>query len=92
MATEHLGLCKPGEGGRLVEEGATTVGGRIPVNPSGGLLSRGEPVGASGLAQVAEITWQLRGEAGARQVEGAKVGLTHTLGAGGNCAVMILVK
>ena len=77
---EALGLCEPGEGGRFVEEGHTTLGGRIPVNVSGGLLSRGHPLGATGVAQVAEIVTQLRGEAGSRQVLGAKVGLAHCMG------------
>lgn len=77
---EALGFCKPGDGGKLVEDGHTKLGGRLPVNASGGLLSRGHPVGASGLVQVAEIVTQLRGEAGARQVEGARVGLTHNMG------------
>jgi acetyl-CoA acetyltransferase len=89
ISTEELGLCAPGEGGELVESGATTLGGRIPVNPSGGLLSKGEPVGASGLGQVFEIVQQLRGTCGRRQVDGARVGLTHALGAGGNCSVLI---
>src|SRR5262249_23613257 len=74
---EELGLCKPGEGGRLVDKGVTALGGRIPVNPSGGLLAKGHPVGATGVAQIAEIFWQLRGEAGKRQGEGAKIGLTQ---------------
>ena len=82
---EALGLCPPGEGGRLVEGGHTALGGRIPVNPSGGLLSRGHPVGATGVAQVIEIVTQLRSEAGPRQVEGAKVGLAHCMG-GDNAA------
>jgi len=77
---EELGFCKPGEGGRLVDEGITTLGGRLPVNPSGGLLAKGHPVGATGVAQIAEIFWQLRGEAGKRQVERAKVGLTENGG------------
>lgn len=77
---EGLGLCPPGEGGRLVDEGITELGGRLPVNPSGGLLSKGHPVGASGVAQVAEVVWQLRGEAGERQVGGARVGLTQMMG------------
>jgi len=77
---EDLGFCKPGEGGRLVDEGVTTLGGRLPVNPSGGLLAKGHPVGATGVAQIAEIFWQLRGEAGKRQVEGARVGLTENGG------------
>lgn len=87
---EELRLCPPGEGGRMVESGESWIGGRLPVNPSGGLLSRGEPVGASGLGQVAEAVWQLRGAAGPRQVEGARIALTHTLGAGGNACVILL--
>ena len=77
---EELGFCKHGEGGRLIDEGATELSGRIPVNPSGGLLAKGHPVGATGVAQIAEIFWQLRGEAGKRQVQGAKVGLTENGG------------
>lgn len=77
---EALGLCPPGEGGRLAAEGHTALGGRIPVNVSGGLLSRGHPVGATGLAQAVEIVTQLRHEAGPRQVEGARVGLAHCMG------------
>jgi acetyl-CoA acetyltransferase len=88
ISTEELGLCGPGEGGKLVMDGATGLGGRIPVNVSGGLLSKGEPVGASGLGQVYEIVNQLRGRCGPRQVDGARIGLTHALGAGGNCSVM----
>jgi len=77
---EALGLCKEGEGGRFVEEGHSKLGGRIPVNVSGGLLSRGHPVGATGVAQIYEIVTQLRGEAGPRQVAGARVGLAHCMG------------
>ena len=77
---EELGFCGWGEGGRLIDEGATETGGRIPVNPSGGLLSKGHPVSATGVAQIAELVWQLRGEAGERQVADAKVGLAHVLG------------
>jgi acetyl-CoA acetyltransferase len=89
IATEHVGLCPPGEGGALVESGATSLGGRIPVNPSGGLLSKGEPVGASALGQVFEIVRQLRGLCGSRQVPDARVGMTMALGAGGNCSTLI---
>lgn len=92
ISTEQLGLCAVGEGGALVESGASRLGGRLPVNPSGGLLSKGEPVGASALGHVYEITNQLRGRCGARQVAGARTGLTHALGAGGNCSVMILQR
>ncbi|MFO7783268.1 MAG: thiolase family protein [Thermodesulfobacteriota bacterium] len=77
---EALGLCKIGEGGRLAEEGHTSLGGRIPVNVSGGLLSKGHPVGATGIAQIAEIVTQLRSEAGLRQVAGARIGLAHCMG------------
>jgi acetyl-CoA acetyltransferase len=77
---EALGFCPSGEGGRFVEEGHTSFGGRLPVNVSGGLLSRGHPVGASGLVQVVEIVRQLRGEAGKRQVKDARIGLTHNMG------------
>ena len=90
LYSEELGFCKPGEGGRLIDEGATEIGGRIPIGVSGGILSKGEPVGASHLGQVAEIVWQLRGEAGKRQLPDPKVGLAHVIGVGGNCAVTIL--
>ncbi len=86
---EGLGLCAPGEGGKLVESGATTYGGRWVVNPSGGLISKGHPLGATGLAQCAELTWQLRGQADARQVDGASVALQHNLGLGGACVVTL---
>jgi acetyl-CoA acetyltransferase len=69
---ENLGLCKPGEGGPATERGETSIGGRIPVNPSGGLESKGHPIGVSGIGQIYELTMQLRGEAGKRQVEGAR--------------------
>ena len=88
---ENLGLCAKGEGGRLIDEGTTEISGRIPVNTSGGLLSRGDPTGATGLAQIVEIVWQLRGEAGKRQVPDAKVGLTHNL-TGMVCSVQILTR
>jgi acetyl-CoA acetyltransferase len=91
-AYEHLGLCAPGEGGRLIDEGITEMGGKSPVNMSGGLISKGEPIGASHLGQVVEIVSQLRGDTGMRQVHGAKVGLAHVLGTGGHCAVTILQR
>jgi acetyl-CoA acyltransferase len=86
---EELGLCGPGEGGKMISDGVTQIGGRVPVNPSGGLLAKGHPVGATGVAQISEIFWQLRGEAGKRQVAGAKVGLTENGGGvlGGENAV-----
>ncbi len=77
---EELGLCSPNEGPALLADGRTRLGGAQPVNPSGGLLSKGHPIGATGIAQIAEVVWQLRGEAGDRQVEGAKVGLTENGG------------
>ncbi|WCB96345.1 hypothetical protein DSM104299_05102 [Baekduia alba] len=77
---EALGLAERGEGHKLVEAQATTYGGKVVVNPSGGLISKGHPLGATGLAQCAELTWQLRGTADKRQVEGAKVALQHNLG------------
>ena len=86
VATEGLGLFEPGAGGRAVEEGLTSLGGKIPVNVSGGLKAKGHPIGATGAAQVAEIVTQLRGEAGPRQVDGARRGLAHTLG--GNTATV----
>jgi benzoylsuccinyl-CoA thiolase BbsB subunit len=76
----ELGFCKRGEEVRLLEGGVTALGGKLPVNPSGGLLSKGHPVSASGVAQIAEIVWQLRGQAGERQVAGARVGLAHVIG------------
>ena len=91
LTYEALGMCGQGESGKLVESGATTYGGRWVVNPSGGLISKGHPLGATGIAQVAELVWQLRGEAGARQVPGAQVGLAHNIGLGG-AAVVTLVR
>lgn len=80
MYYEYLGLCQPGEGGALVESGATTLGGNIPVNTSGGLMRKGHPVGATGASQIVELVWQLRGEAGERQVEGARIALAENGG------------
>ena len=82
VTTEALGLAAEGGGGELLAGGATAIGGAHPVNPSGGLLSRGHPLGATGTAQIAEVVWQLRGEAGGRQVEGARVGVVETMGGG----------
>ncbi|MBW2398214.1 MAG: thiolase family protein [Deltaproteobacteria bacterium] len=84
IATESLGLCAKGEGGGLVESGATRLGGRLPVNTSGGLLRKGHPVGATGIAQIIELTEQIQGRSGERQVEGASIGLAHN--GGGNIA------
>lgn len=89
---EGLGLCKEGGAGELIDSGAVTYGGQVVVNPSGGLISKGHPLGATGLAQCAELNWQLRGEADARQVEGAKVALQHNLGLGGACVVTMYQK
>jgi acetyl-CoA acetyltransferase len=89
---EQLGFCAVGEGGPFSQSGATTIGGKIPVNPSGGLESRGHPIGATGLAQLTEIIWQLRGQCGGRQVEGARIGLTQNAGGsmpGGSAALTI---
>lgn len=89
---EHLGFCKEGEGGKMIEDGVTEIGGSLPVNMDGGCLSRGEPVGASGFGQIYEMCLQLRGEAGPRQVEGAKVGLAQVFGSMGHSTVTILKK
>jgi acetyl-CoA acetyltransferase len=88
VATEGLGLFEPGAGGLAAEKGWTSLGGKIPVNPSGGLKAKGHPIGATGAAQICEVVTQLRGEAGPRQVEGARRGLTHTLG--GNTATVLV--
>jgi len=87
---DNLGLCPEGEAGRMVDEGRTALGGDIPVNVSGGLLSKGHPLGATGVANIYEIVTQLRGKAGARQVEGAKAGLAHVIGLGSACTIHIL--
>ena len=97
VTTEALGLAELGGGGRLVESGHTTLGGNQPVNPSGGLLSRGHPLGATGLAQIAEIVWQLRGDAGPRQVPDARLGVVETMGGGtagvdGNACVVTVLE
>ncbi len=93
LAIEDIGFVKKGKGGLAVEEGVTKLDGEIPVNPSGGLKARGHPLGATGIAQAAEIVWQLRGEAGKRQVEGAEVGMTHNIGGtGGTATVHILSR
>jgi acetyl-CoA acyltransferase len=92
IAYEGLGLCAEGEGEKLVEDGATTYGGKWVVNPSGGLLSKGHPIGATGLAQCAELVWQLRGQAQKRQVENVRAALQHNLGLGGACVVGMYKK
>lgn len=92
LSYEELGLCPSGASGQWIAEGRTEMSGALPVNPSGGLLSKGEPLGASGLGQVVELCWQLRGQAGPRQVTDAKVALAHTVGRGANASVVILAR
>jgi acetyl-CoA acetyltransferase len=89
---EALGLCPEGKAGEFIDSGAQTYGGQVVVNPSGGLISKGHPLGATGLAQCAELSWQMRGDADARQVEGAKVALQHNLGLGGAAVVAMYRK
>ena len=89
---ENLRLCGEGEAGSLIDSGATALGGRLPVNVSGGLLSKGHPIGATGVANLVEVVTHLRGEAGPRQVDGARIGLTHVLGFGAAAGVHILEK
>jgi acetyl-CoA acetyltransferase len=90
LSAEELGLCPRRGGGDWVRAGGGAMASSLPVNPSGGLLSKGEPLGASALGQVVECTWQLRGAAGPRQVAGARVALAHTVGRGANACVAIL--
>jgi len=92
LSAEELGLCRRHGGGRWVRDGGGTMESALPVNASGGLLSKGEPLGASALGQVVELTWQLRGQAGPRQVEKARVALAHTVGRGANACVAILTR
>jgi acetyl-CoA acetyltransferase len=89
---ENLGLCKDGEAGQMIDSGAVALGGKIPVNVSGGLLSKGHPLGATGIANIYEVSTHLRGEADKRQVKGAKLGMTHVIGLGSACAIHILEK
>ncbi|NTV80073.1 MAG: thiolase domain-containing protein [Candidatus Aminicenantes bacterium] len=92
MVTEALGLVKKGQGGKAVEDGLTARGGRFPVNPSGGLKAKGHPVGATGVAQAVEVVKQLRGEAGDRQIKGAKRGLTQNMGGTGGSSVVHVLE
>jgi acetyl-CoA C-acetyltransferase len=92
IAYEDLGLCRPGQGGKFVESGATKLNGTIPVNTSGGLKSKGHPVGATGTAQIHELYLQLTGQADRRQVAGAEIGLAHNLGGSGATAVVHILK
>ena len=89
ISYEALGFCAPGEAARFVADRGNTYGGSVVTNPSGGLLSKGHPLGATGLAQCFELTQQLRGRAEARQVDGARLGLQHNLGLGGACVVTL---
>lgn len=89
---EALGLCPVGKAGEAIDRNEFTYGGRVVVNPSGGLISKGHPLGATGLAQCAELCWQLRGMADQRQVKDAKVALQHNLGLGGACVVALYQK
>ena len=92
MAIEALGFTEKGKGGAATEAGETALGGRIPINTSGGLKSKGHPVGASGVAQAVEIVEQLRGESGDRQVKGAKVGMTQNMGGTGASSVVHILE
>jgi acetyl-CoA acetyltransferase len=92
LTYEALGMCAAGDAGPLVESGDTTYGGRWVVNPSGGLISKGHPLGATGIAQCAELVWQLRGEAAGRQVPGARLAMAHNLGLGGACVVTLYAR
>lgn len=87
LSYEAIGLCPEGGAEKFIEEGGNTYGGKVVTNPSGGLLSKGHPLGATGLAQCTELVWQLRGQADKRQVAGAKIGLQHNLGLGGACVM-----
>jgi acetyl-CoA acetyltransferase len=89
---EALGLCKPGQAGQWIDSDSNTYGGQVVVNPSGGLISKGHPLGATGMAQCAELVWQLRGMAGARQVKDVTFALQHNLGLGGAAVVGIYKK
>jgi acetyl-CoA acyltransferase len=89
---ENLGLCADGEAGRMIDEGEVALGGRVPVNVSGGLLSKGHPLGATGIANIYEVSTHLRGEADKRQVKDARIGMTHVIGLGSACAIHILEK
>jgi acetyl-CoA acetyltransferase len=89
---ENLGICRAGESGQLIDSGYTTLGGTLPVNVSGGLLSKGHPLGATGIANIYEVSTHLRGEAGSRQVHNARIGLTHVVGAGSACAIHVLER
>jgi acetyl-CoA C-acetyltransferase len=92
IAYEDLGLCRPGQGGKFVESGTPSLTGSIPINTSGGLKSKGHPVGATGTAQIVELYLQLTGQADRRQVEDAEIGLAHNLGGSGATAVVHILR
>jgi len=92
VQSEDIGFFKKGEGAKAAHEGLTEIGGKIPINPSGGLKARGHPLGATGVAQVVELVWQLRGEAGKRQIENAETGITCNFGGFGNNILSILIE
>ena len=92
ISYEALGLCPEGGAEQFVWDGANTYGGQVVTNPSGGLLAKGHPLGATGLAQCAELVWQLRGQAGSRQVEDARIALQHNIGLGGACVVTLYAR
>ena len=92
LSAEELGLCAKGSGGAWVRDGGGQMGSPLPVNPSGGLLSKGEPLGASALGQVVELVWQLRDTAGPRQVPNARTALAHTVGRGANACAIVLLR
>ncbi len=92
IQSEDLGFFRKGEGAKAAHDGLTQIGGKIPINPSGGLKARGHPLGATGVAQVVELVWQLRGEAGKRQVDKAETGIACNFGGFGNNIISIIVE
>lgn len=92
LGIEDLGLCGKGEGGKVIEDGETELNSRVSVNTSGGLKAKGHPVGATGIAQAVEVTSQLRGDCGKRQVDGAEIGLTHNVGGSGGTGVVHVLR
>ncbi|MBY9004497.1 MAG: acetyl-CoA acetyltransferase, partial [Candidatus Lokiarchaeota archaeon] len=92
LQSEDIGFFAKGEGAKAAHEGLTEIGGKIPINPSGGLKARGHPLGATGVAQVVELVWQLQGVAGKRQIDGAETGITCNFGGFGNNILSILVE
>ena len=92
MAYEDLGFCSKGQGGKFIESGYSNLGGKIPVNTSGGLKACGHPVGATGIKQIIEVTRQLQGNAEKRQVKNANIGLTHNVGGSGATAAIHILQ